>query len=65
IGSELFLATLNTVATASIVYAMLHVNLSALGRLGGVSSPLFWIALTSGVIIAYSTESVVLFALAE
>ncbi|MEM4966518.1 MAG: hypothetical protein QXS45_07100 [Sulfolobales archaeon] len=65
IGSELFLATLNTVATASIVYAMLHVNLSALGRLGGVSSPLFWTALTSGVIIAYSTESVVLFALAE
>lgn len=65
IGSELFLATLNTVATASIVYAMLHVNLSALGRLGGVSSPLFWTALTSGVIIAYSTESVALFALAE
>ena len=63
ISSELFIATLNTVATASIVYAMLHINLSALGRLGGVSSPLFWAAITSGVTIAFSTESIALFAL--
>ncbi len=64
VGSGLFLATLNTIATASIVYAMLHVNLSALGRLGGVSSPLFWTAITLGVVVAFSTESVALFALA-
>lgn len=63
VNSELFLAVLNTIATASIVYAMLHVNLSALSKLGGVSSPLFWTALTVGVIIAFGTESILLFAL--
>jgi ZIP family zinc transporter len=41
ISSELFTATLLTIATASIIYAMLHVNLSALAKLGGVSGPLF------------------------
>lgn len=63
IESELFSATLNSIATAAIVYAMLHVNLSALSKLGGISSPLFWTALTVGVIITFGTESILLFAL--
>lgn len=59
---ELFLAVLNTVANASIVYALLHVNLGALAKLGGVSSPKFWTALTLGVALAFTTESIILFA---
>ncbi len=39
IYSETFLAVLGTAAEASLVYALLHVNLSAM--LGGVSSPAF------------------------
>ena len=64
VDSEMFIAVLNTVATASIVYAMLHVNLHALSRLGGVSSPSFWLAVTLGVVVAFGTESAVLFAMA-
>ncbi|MFN3805385.1 MAG: ZIP family metal transporter, partial [Pyrobaculum sp.] len=62
IAHGLFIAMLNTVANASIVYALLHVNLGALAKLGGVSSPRFWTALTLGVAIAYTTESLVMLA---
>jgi len=65
IESGLFLATLNTIATASIVYAMLHVNLNALAKLGGVASAKFWLGITLGVAIAFSTESLILFAAAH
>jgi ZIP family zinc transporter len=39
IYSETFLAVLSTAAEASLVYAPLHVNLSAPSKLGGASSP--------------------------
>lgn len=61
VSNGLFLAVLNSVANASIVYAMLHVNLSALSRLGGLTSPKFWIAITLGIVLAFTTESVILF----
>jgi ZIP family zinc transporter len=57
IYSETFLAVLGTAAEASLVYALLHVNLSAMSKLGGVSSPRFWLALTAGVVAAFATES--------
>ena len=56
--SEAFLAVLGTATEASLVYALLHVNLSAM--LGGVSSPRFWLALTAGVAAAFATESALL-----
>jgi ZIP family zinc transporter len=58
IYSETFLAVLGTAAEASLVYAPLHVNLSAI--LGGVSSSCFWLALTAGVAAAFATESALL-----
>ncbi|ABP50769.1 MULTISPECIES: ZIP family metal transporter [Pyrobaculum] len=61
VNSGLFISTLNTSATASIVYAMLHVNLSAMGRLGGVKSLRFWSAIVTGVAVAFLTESIILF----
>jgi Predicted divalent heavy-metal cations transporter len=45
IYSETFRAVLGTAAAASLVYALLYVNLSAV--LGGVSSSRFWLALTA------------------
>jgi ZIP family zinc transporter len=60
IYSETFLAVLGTAAEASLVYALLHVNLGAMSKLGGVSSPRFWLALTAGVTAAFATESVLL-----
>jgi ZIP family zinc transporter len=60
VSSELFTATLLTTATASTIYAMLHINLSALAKLGGVSGPLFWISIFSGVALAYTTETIIL-----
>jgi ZIP family zinc transporter len=63
VSSELFTATLLTIATASIIYAMLHINLSALAKLGGVSGPLFWISIFSGVALAYTTETIILFSI--
>jgi ZIP family zinc transporter len=60
IYSETFLAVLGTAAEASLVYALLHVNLSAMSKLGGVSSPRFWLALTAGVATAFVTESALL-----
>ncbi|WP_148682678.1 ZIP family metal transporter [Pyrobaculum ferrireducens] len=64
LGNELFISTLNTIANASIVYALLHVNLGALSRLGGLTSYKFWTSLVAGVALAFSTESIVLFAVA-
>ncbi len=49
---------LGTAAAASLVYALLHVNLSAV--LGGVSSSRFWLALTAGVAAAFAAESALL-----
>jgi ZIP family zinc transporter len=63
VSSELFTATLLTIATASIIYAMLHINLSALAKLGGVSGPLFWISIFSGIALAYTTETIILFSI--
>jgi len=51
---------LGTAVDASLVYALLHVNLSAMSKLGGVSSPRFWLALTAGVAAAFVTESMLL-----
>lgn len=65
LSSELFIATLNTVASASIIYALLHVNLGALPRLGGLTSYKFWASLVAGVALAFTTESFLLFALPE
>lgn len=62
-NNALFIAILNTVANASIVYALLHVNLSALSKLGGLTSYKFWASLTAGVALAFSTESLLLLAL--
>ncbi len=53
-----FIAVLNTAAEASLIYALLHINLVALSKLGGVASPRFWLALTAGVAAAFTTESV-------
>lgn len=64
-NNALFIAVLNTVANASIVYALLHVNLNARSKLGGLTSYKFWASLTAGVAIAFSTESILLFALPE
>lgn len=61
IYDESFVAMLNTAAEASLIYALLHVNLTALSKLGGVSSPRFWLALVAGVATAFGTESVLLF----
>ncbi|AEA12505.1 zinc transporter, ZIP family [Thermoproteus uzoniensis 768-20] len=63
LGGGLFIATLDTVATASIVYALLHVNLSALPKLGGLTSYRFWASLVAGVALAFATESILLFAM--
>jgi len=63
VSSELFTATLLTIATASIIYAMLRINLSALAKLGGVSGPLFWISIFSGIALAYTTETIILFSI--
>ena len=60
VSSEQFTATLLTISIASIIYAMLHINLSALAKLGGVSGPLFWISIFSGVALAYTTETIIL-----
>jgi ZIP family zinc transporter len=60
IYSGTFLAALGAAAEASLVYALLHVNLSAMSKLGGVSSPRFWLALTAGVAAAFATESALL-----
>lgn len=51
---------LGTAAEASLVYALLHVNLSAMSKLGGVSSTRFWLALTAGVVATFATESALL-----
>ena len=53
--SEAFLAVLGAAAEASLVYVLLHVNLSAM--LGGVSSPRFWLALTAGVAAAFARKA--------
>jgi ZIP family zinc transporter len=63
VSSEQFTVTLLTTATVSIMYAMLHINLSALAKLGGVSGPLFWISIFSGVALAYTTETIILFSI--
>lgn len=60
INSPSFIALLNTVAAASLIYALLHVNLSAMSKLGGVASPKFWLAITAGTAVAFATESILL-----
>jgi len=63
VSSEQFTVTLLTTATVSIMYAMLHINLSALAKLGGVLGPLFWISIFSGIALAYTTETIILFSM--
>jgi len=58
-SSKLITSTLYTIATASIVYAMLNINLSAMSKLGGATR-IFWLSLLLGIIIAMITESIVL-----
>ena len=61
--SDMVLAVLATVAEASLVYALIRVNLSALGRLGGPGSLAFWFSLGLGVAATYTIEAVVLLSL--
>ena len=56
---EMFMAALYSVAEASIVFALLHVNLSAMSKLGGLTST-FWGSLLLGVALAFGTESIML-----
>ena len=63
--NELVLALLSTMAEASLVYALIRVNLSALGRLGGPSSLTFWFSLGAGVALTYTMEAVVLLSVAS
>lgn len=63
VTADLMLATLYTIASASLVYALLHVNLAALSKLGGVSSPLFWTALFAGIAFTYTAETLVFLAM--
>ncbi len=62
-ANDLLLVVLNTIAEASLVYALIRVNLSAMGKLGGPSSRLFWTSLGLGVILTYGLEAIVLLAL--
>lgn len=55
ITSGVFVATLDTVASASLVYALIKINLTAAGMLGGFKSR-FWLALFTGVALTYLTE---------
>lgn len=41
---------------------MVHVNIDALSKLGGVASIKFWLSLTAGIVVAFATESVLLLA---
>jgi ZIP family zinc transporter len=59
--SDVYIANLNSIVTASIVYAAWHINLSAISKLRGIYNPVFWISLLLGVIMAITTESIVLF----
>lgn len=43
---------------AASVYTMLHVNLAAMGKLGGFTSTRFWLALVTGVAISITLESI-------
>ncbi len=63
ITADIILATLYTIASASLVYALLHVNLAALAKLGGVTSPLFWTALFAGIAVTYTAETLVFLAM--
>lgn len=60
VASEFLQAVLYSVATASLVFAMLHINLSAMSRLGGMT-PSFWLSLLLGISLAFGTESIILF----
>jgi len=60
---NIWLATLNTIAAASIVYAMLKVNLTSAASLGGFNK-LFWTALFTGTAMAYTLESIIVLTLA-
>jgi ZIP family zinc transporter len=59
--SDVYIANLNSIATASIVYAAWHINLSAISKLRGIYNPVFWLSLLLGLVIAFITESIVLF----
>ncbi len=61
--SDMVLALLGTIAEASLVYSLIRVNLSALGRLGGPSSLAFWFSLGAGVAVTYTIEALVLLTL--
>lgn len=57
---DLWQASLYTAAAASIVYALLHVNLDAMSKLGGITSMRFWASLSLGVTLAVLLESIIL-----
>jgi zinc transporter ZupT len=59
--SDVYIANLNSIATASIVYATWHINLSSISKLRGIYNPVFWLSLLLGLVIAFITESIVLF----
>jgi ZIP family zinc transporter len=59
---KIWISFLNTVAAASIVFAMIKVNLSAASDLGGFNR-WFWAALFAGTSFTYTLESVIVLAM--
>lgn len=56
ITNELFLALLNTIASASLVFVMIRINIIAAALLGGFKVK-FWTWLFIGIAVTYSLES--------
>ncbi|AOL16381.1 ZIP family zinc transporter [Sulfolobus sp. A20] len=57
IANELFLAVLNVIASASLVFVMIKVNITSASLLGGFRSK-FWTWLFIGIAVTYSLESI-------
>jgi len=60
ITNRLFLAVLNVVASASLVFVMVRVNITAASLLGGFGTR-FWVWLFMGVALTYTLESILTF----
>ncbi|AAY81525.1 ZIP family metal transporter [Sulfolobus acidocaldarius] len=58
IQNQLFLATLNTIATAALVFPMIRINMIGASMLGGFNVK-FWTWFFLGIAIAYGLESLV------
>ncbi|QIW22714.1 ZIP family metal transporter [Sulfolobus sp. S-194] len=60
ISNQIFLALLDVVASASLVYVMVKINISAASLLGGFKTK-FWTWIFIGVAITYGLESLLTF----